>query len=405
MKSLLFFICLVFVLLFGSYQFGFTTLRVYGAIILMVSCFYAVFERHQRLTLPYRFIGWYVAFLAIMFIAQILNGDLWVEGIAKRYLAYHLVPIIVFVAVDVYVGDMKMLKRVTSLLIAICIVDSIVTYLQYIGNPIGLEIGQFFSTDTSYSIQILSDFYETHHPDDLLGQSITFGIMDSVVYNAYLLGAAGMLPLYYAFSSGTKVTGKIFALIGYLIIGAACFMTQQRAAFALFLLASVFLILKFGPRWLLLLTGCFVVYYVLDGGWFDPDKLGRFDDMTNLSGRAYIYQESVEYIQDHFFLGGVADCPVAPHNVLFSALINAGLFGGLVIIVLYFKMLYAGARIILNRNKVISYSVVYASGFGIYMLIGLTHNENIVNGSVMCWLFFALALKAGLLEKFNAAKS
>lgn len=95
----------------------------------MVSCFYAVFERRQRLTLPYRFIGWYVAFLAIMFIAQILNGDLWVEGIAKRYLAYHLVPIIVFVAVDVYVGDMKMLKRVTSLLIVICMVDSIVTYL------------------------------------------------------------------------------------------------------------------------------------------------------------------------------------------------------------------------------------------------------------------------------------
>ena len=127
--------------------------------------------------------------------------------------------------------------------------------------------------------------------------------------------------------------------------------------------------------------------------------------MTNLSGRAYIYQESVEYIQDHFFLGGAVDCPVVPHNVLFSALINAGLFGGLVIIVLYFKMLYAGARIILNRKKVISYSVIYASGFGIYMLIGLTHNENIVNGSVMCWLFFALALKAGLLEKINVAKS
>ena len=104
-------------------------------------------------------------------------------------------------------------------------------------------------------------------------------------------------------------------------------------------------------------------------------------------------------------MGGAVDCPVVPHNVLFSALINAGLFGGLVIIVLYFKMLYAGARIILNRKKVISYSVIYASGFGIYMLIGLTHNENIVNGSVMCWLFFALALKAGLLEKINVAKS
>ena len=143
----------------------------------------------------------------------------------------------------------------------------------------------------------------------------------------------------------------------------------------------------------------------MNGEWFDPDKLGRFDNMTDLSGRAYIYQKSIDYIQENFFLGGVANCPVVPHNVFFSALINAGLFGGLVIIVLYFKMLYAGGRIILERSKAISYSVVYASGFGIYMLIGLTHNENIVNGSVMCWLFFALALKAYQLENFNTAKS
>lgn len=371
----------------------------------MASSFYIVLGRHQRLTLPYRFIGLYVLFLALMFIAQVLNGDLWAEGIAKRYLAYHLVPIVIFVAIDIYVGNMKMLKQITSLLITICIVDSLVTYLQYIGNPLGLSIGQLFSTEASYSVQVLSDFYETHQVEDLLGRSVTFGIMDSVVYNAYLLGAVGMLPLYYAFTPKTKATAKVVALISYLVIATACFMTQQRAAFVLFLLASAFVILKFGPRWLLLLTGCFAVYYVLNGEWFDPDKLGRFDNMTDLSGRAYIYQKSIDYIQENFFLGGVANCPVVPHNVFFSALINAGLFGGLVIIVLYFKMLYAGGRIILERSKAISYSVVYASGFGIYMLIGLTHNENIVNGSVMCWLFFALALKAYQLENFNTAKS
>ena len=399
MKSLVFFICLVFVLLFGSFQFGFTTLRVYGAIVLMISSFYAVFVKHRKLTLPYRFIGLYILFLSIMLIAQVLNGDIGAEGVAKSYLAYHLVPIVIFVAVDIYVGDMKMLKWVTLLLISVCVVDSVVTYLQYIGNPMGLGIGQFFSTDTSYSVQMLSDFYDTHYTDDLLGRSITFGIMDSVVYNAYLLGAAGMLPLYYAFTNKTKTGEKIFALIAYLAIGAAGFMTQQRAAFFLFLFASAFLILKFGPRWFLLLVGCFVVYYALNANVFEPDNLGRFDDMTNLSGRAYIYQTSLDYIQNHFFLGGVVNCPVVPHNVLFSALISAGIFGGLVMIVLYFKMLYVGGRIVLNRNKAISYSVVYASGFGIYMLIGLTHNENIVNGSVMCWLFFALALKACQLEK------
>ena len=90
-----------------------------------------------------------------------------------------------------------------------------------------------------------------------------------------------------------------------------------------------------------------------------------------------------------------------PHNFFFSAFIYGGMFGGITLIYLFFKMCKDTILIVLKKSKTENYAVIFSVSLFLFLIQGLFHSGTLVDGEALIFVLLAVAITA---NKFKEQK-
>lgn len=394
---LAFFAFLFSITLLGSVTIGPLSIRVYATIAMMLYILYYRFDKKQEyIPVSHNLLKTYILFIVFMGFAQLLNGEILEYQFFKKLLAYHLVAIVAFLSIERHVNTYLDLKRTIVLLTAIMLFNNITTILQYVGNDVGWSIGMLFG-----DIHDNADFSSTH--ESLLGYSRTPGIFGNVVNNAFAIAVFGPLPLC-LLNGRSNLFTKACVFSSFITALVACFMTQQRAAFYLFLACfAVYLFVEIRRNALLIVVIGICVLFVrdLDFGDFDAGRLASAAD----DARSGLYKHAFAFIADHPVLGGPMSfqriAGLSSHNVALDSWIFAGFLGFVTMMVLYFNTLRRGLKIFARGLKIDGqnrYMIFCATAVISAMVYGFTHNTSYLTGNVIIFIVLALMLKTSNID-------
>ena len=147
-------------------------------------------------------------------------------------------------------------------------------------------------------------------------------------------------------------------------------------------------------RSLLLISLCVAIPIVLPQ-LSESENLGR---MTEFSGakndsRYNIWVKAVEFLSSNILVGGPQAASkyigTEAHNLILNAFIWGGLFGGLVILAMIWKMLCHSISVLLKSRKNLVLSAIFALGFCSYTATSFFHNVSIISGSELSFLLIA----------------
>lgn len=405
MRQLLVYIYIVAITIGGSFYVGPLSIRVLLA--LLVTCLIIAdgVNRKVQCQLPKEFIYLYVAFLFVMIMAQLLNGEIVVSGLLKDLFATHYISVLTFFIVDTYILTRKSTFMVTLVILSVTLLDALVTYLQYINSSVGWILGQMFFNVQDVKLDKIVETADQHSGQSLLNMSLAGGIFGDSVMNGYILSSFGILSLYFAL----KKTSYWLNSLGWLciiIFICVAFMIQQRSAFVLLCAMVVWLTFRYLPKVSVAMVFIAVIYISLFGMIdIDDAKMGRFSNLKVDDTRVHIYSYAMDFIQNHILLGGPVTFNqrygVYPHNFFFNAFIYGGGISALIVVYLYFKMLWIGFKTIIKNSDIITPDVVYAAGLIIFLLNGLTHNASLITGNATIWLLFAMMLRTNQLNQMK----
>lgn len=398
-----FYAFLLSVTLLGSITVGPLTVRVLMTIVMILYLFHLKAHKLQKVytSIDYSFLKLYIVFLLLMGIAQLLNGEIVEYQYLKKLFAYHVVCIVTFIAIEYYINSYNDLKRVILLLTIVMLLNNITSILQFIGNDLGWRIGMFFS-----DIQNKADFADTH--DSLLGISLTPGFFGHVVNNAFSIAVLCPLSLS-LIDKPTNFSLKIFVIISLIIAFITCFVTQQRAAFALFLVSiAIYMFVVFKRNFYLSLL--FILIVLMIGTKIDITDLdidvGRLSKTEN-DDRRDLYIHAFKFITEHPILGGPMSyqklAGLSSHNIALDSWIFAGFFGFIAMMVLYTKTIVVSIKTMIKGimvNAQNRYMVFCSLSVLIAMLYGLSHNTSYLTGNVIIFIPLALMLKTTRI-KYN----
>ncbi|MBD5325297.1 MAG: O-antigen ligase family protein [Bacteroides sp.] len=277
--------------------------------------------------------------------------------------------------------------------------------MQYYNNPLSWSVWYFFNdaktTSTAYLVNNMNS------GSQLLGKSKIFcpGIFPSVVNNGYFVASLGVFCFYPQFSKN-RYLGRIISALLVLTILVTLMMIQQRMAFFLFIIVTCVINYKRHKVATVFTIILAAIAFELVDMQFDESVIGRLAD-TEDKIRATLYETGIEYVTTHLLVGGRAGYERinehSAHNIFLNAIMYGGLFGGIVIIAIYFRMCYKAVRIIvLQFNHRRNVSVAFAYSLLTYNLISLTHNSSLLTGDPIIWILYAMMLVA---QKYEVAKS
>ena len=400
---LFFFIYILSVILFGSIAIGPFSIRVYMTCAMMLYLLVQTFKSASSKYIPvgHSLLGLYLAFLAVMGISLMFNGEIVEYGYLKKLLAYHLVCIVTFIAIERYLNNYIDLQKIILLLAAVLLLNNVVTILQYYDNQIGWVVGSVF-----IDIESNIDYASTH--ETLLGSSQTPGIMGGVVRNAFFIAVVTPLVLVFTDNRNTKFI-RILGLIIATSSVIACFMTQQRTALLLILIAlGVYIYSEFLRKPILTLLLAFAAYCLFLRDWqINPEDLGRFVDNTD-DMRLRLYAAAIDYINQHPIFGGPMEfqriAGLSSHNLIFDSWIFAGIGGLLVMLVLFVKTVIKGVGTMimgLKQNHQNGYFIFTALSTLNAMAYGLFHNTSYLTGDVIIFISLPIMLKLVELRNNN----
>ena len=396
MQFFFFLFFLVSVLIFGSIKIGPFSLRIYMTVIMtMYLIAFRTKKKDNSKTIRSDYIRLFLVCILTLFVSLTINGGLVAYGFWERFLAYYIVCIVAYYSVDYFVRERKQFDKIVLLLSMIIILDTTVTILQYLNNPIGWGVGAIFS-----DVEEFAEFLNNH--DSFVGVSKLPGIFGHPVNNGFFLCVATVLLL-----SGIKVgTGKgknIIISFYYMAVFAsslvACLFLQQRAAFYLILLFTAYHFLKaFLTHPGRIIVPAFIIVLLIllflpdDIGSFDAGKLARTDN----SSRTSVWEWAFMVILQNPVFGNIlqynAAAEYSAHNVLIDSLIDSGILGFIPVFILYLKTILDSTRIMLrakdNYLKVYSYSVLTCMGMSMF------HNASYMTGDVIIFIVLALMFKA-----------
>ena len=352
--------------------------------------------RKAYISIDHSYLKLYIVFLLLMGIAQLLNGEIVEYQYFKKLLAYHLVCIVTFIAIEYYVNSYYDLKRVILLFTVVMLFNNITSILQFNGNDLGWRMGMFFS-----DIQEEIEFADRH--DTLLGISLTPGLFGHVVNNAFAIAVLCPLSLS-LIEKHTNIYIKIFVIITIIIAFITCFITQQRTAFALFVVSiAVYLFVTFKRNFYISLLIVLILLIIASNVDITEIDFGRLSKTEN-NDRNDLYMYALDFISEHPILGGPMAyqkiAGVSSHNLVLDSWIFSGFLGFVAMMVLYLKTIveciksvYKG--IINNPN---CYMVFCSLSVLIAMLYGMTHNTSYLTGNVIVFIALALMLKTLKIE-------
>lgn len=347
------------------------------------------------------FIKFYVAFLIVMGLSQLFNGDFIEYEYVKKLLAYHLVSIVLFLAIQRYINTYRDLQNIILLVSTILLINNMIIILQFLGYSFGWAFGAMFG-----DIQSSIDYAETH--DTLLGFSNTPGIFGNVVRSAFFIAVTSPLVLCLIRKDSSKIIKILVFFVG-ITSCIASFMTQQRTAFALVLL-SVFIyilvIFKKNPLLIFILSlFCFPI--VISNIEFSQVDIGRLADNSD-EIRSNLYKMAFEFISDYPLFGGPMkfqnSAGLSTHNILLDSWIFAGFFGFVIMILLLFKTIINSFNILVKGFKLTNpdtFMIFSAIATINAMAYGFLHNTSYLTGDVIIFLVLSLMLKSFELRRYN----
>lgn len=390
-------------MLFGSYLIGPFSIRVYAAIALIIYLLYRRIVRKEHFNLPYSSIWIYLLFLFFTLIAKIFSGPFEIDGFFKDLFAMHLIAITSYIAIDLLVKHPKQIRAILILLIIIGLFNSIVSILQYNGNPSGFIIGQFFATsEIEYISNLETRFLVSSELQ--LGAFAVPGIFGHGASNGGMNATLCILSLYFIFSKEKRLWWV--ALIIFAIGIAGSFVVQERSPMGLLAIFTLLTIWKYSSKKVLIplyAIGCFILFYFDLFSSLDPEKIGRFTDITKFdSERQQLVQNAIVFIADHWFLGGDylyhQLYGMTPHNFILHALIYSGLVGALTVFALFIKIIIDAGRIFIY-DKIGIPAFFFGCALVIFLANGFMHSSSLITGDNIIWLLYALMLRDVQLER------
>ena len=399
-----FFFAYIFsVLILGAFNVGPYSIRVYMTVIMLLYLLVQYsFRGMQSLNkIPRRFIVLFCIFILFAGVGLKLNGGFDFLDFPKLFLANFLNCIVTFFAIDYFVKDEEKLNKTIiffSLLIAL---DAVITLLQHYGNPLGQLAALAFTNSKEYASALSDNLGDSE--ESLFGLSAPVGLMGYIHTNAIYLVCFGLYTFSIALRDSKVVTKTFWWVITVLCLY-ACFCTQERTAFLLFLVFVFFYTYKLSnrkERLLLIFLTCFFVLNVLPTLLSDG-SLGRFSSFSaKEDSRASLWSIAFVFLSNNFVLGGPAAfnrvSDVGAHNYFFNALINFGLVAALIAYYIYFSMIKE-SLVSFVKSKLIVIKVL-AGAVLIYLANCLFHNASILTGDTQIFLMYPLLLKAGIIYK------
>lgn len=398
-----FYAFLLSVTLLGSIAVGPISIRVIMTIFMVLYLAHLKAHKIQKVykLIDHNFLKIYILFLILMGIAQLLNGEIVESQYLKNLLAYHFVCIITFIAIEHYINSYYDLRRVILLLTIVMLLNNITSILQFIGNDLGWRIGMFFS-----DIQDKADSADIY--DSLLGISLTPGFFGNVVNNAFAIAVLCPLSLS-LIDKPTNLFLKIFVVVSIIIAFITCFVTQQRAAFALFVVSiAIYMFVVFKRNFYLSLLFILIILFIgtkTDITDLDID-VGRLSKTDN-DDRIDLYIYAFKFISEHPILGGPMSyqklAGLSSHNIALDSWIFAGFLGFITMMVLYTKTIVVSIKTMVKGimvNAQNRYMVFCSLSVLIAMIYGLSHNTSYLTGNVIIFIPLALMLKTTKI-KYN----
>ena len=385
---------IVAVVLGGSINIGPVSIRVIATCLMMIYLFILSLRHKPMLRIDKSYIWLYILFSILMGFALLLNGEFEEFEFIKKILAFNLVAIVSFLAIERIVNTSHQLRILIITLLSIILINNFITILQYNGNPIGWAIGYLFS-DIDKSVG------KIYGHDSLLGMSVTPGIFGDVVKNALYIAVITPLGLS-LIKKGAKISTILYSLLVITTSLVSAFMTQQRAAFAVVvfvIIIAVFMLLKKHPVLLMSILSLVVLTLLISIDFTREVDLGRIADSDD-SNRERLASQAIDFIASHPILGGPVSflnkTGLPAHNLILDSLIYSGLLGFIVMMVLFIKTTFNSCKNIKRgiRLKENSFLVVF-SGIAVLscMAYGFLHNTSFLSGEVIVFILLAIMLK------------
>lgn len=399
MQFIFFLLFAVAVLICGAIKIGPLSIRVYMTVIMLIYLLVAnrpLLEKRYRIRRDY--IGIFLVCVVALGFALVVNGGVIEFAFFEKCLAYYLVCIVAYFAVDYFVKNESHFDKLVFVICLILLLDTTATILQYFQNPIGWGLAAIFAD--METVNEFVGYFDRHEVG--AGVSMYPGIIGLPVPNGFILSVATPMLLTGFTSKKPKLIVFLYS-ITIISVLFALFVLQQRAAFAITVLVVAYHFLrssmKHPGRFLIPIVAIILIVYnmmpssiggvsimEMTGGLIDTEnsvREGNWRIAFDIILRNPLFGNYIEYVQT---------TDLSSHNVLIDTLIDAGIFGFIPMCYLCIKTIIDSSRIMLKANddysKAFSYSVLSSMG------MGMLHNTSYLTGHVIIFLSLALMFKS-----------
>lgn len=384
------------VLLYG-FQLGWFPVRIYAGVILFfyllhIGVFFKAFRNKELLL--------YLAFVFSFYISLIVNNDIVYFDFGKYFFSRYFICFIAASATFSLIKSQRDLNLILLILLIIGICNSIINYLQFFG--LGGDLYLLLKNGSTPE-----DFINEQN----LGLNVgTFGLFGNIVTNGYFSAVFIMVTLHFWQKSKNKLISFILLFILFLSLF-SLFTTQQRFVFLLVLLILIISLLnKIKLKSILFsLPILMIIIILITPKIFDLD-LGRLTMMSDQL-RVALYTNNIDFILNNIWFGGIQEYSyfikrkigifLAPHNVFLLAFVYSGFIGGVLIVMIFIRMIRNGLSMVLKNIKYnnTSLTLVYFWSLFVFLFNSLTHNLSLTTGSEFIWILYFGLIKAYQIEQ------
>lgn len=377
----LYFLYLIVAFLFPSTSLvGSVSIRHIVMVVMLVSCIVKGIHWDKNMT-------FYTIFMVFFALSSFFTG--FANIFISKFLGTYLQVYVMFFATYTLIKKYDGADWLYWFFIVFGLSNALVTIGQYFHLGFAERIVEVIGTNYD------EDFIRRMERYDIMEGVAVQGLVDSV-RNGYFLSATAVLALY-------NKNGKIslINLITWLFVMAASLLAQERAGFfAAVLLSLVVILLNISnhsgkSRWLVVVLLLFVGLAFLPMG-LDALLSGdlRYSKGFDIGEeRGYLSRMGWDFFLSHpfgAFYEFLEEGYRYPHNVFVSMFLVGGVFGGIAILILFFRQLIIITKQLLlcRQTRHLTFAAFWGLMFVAYTICSLTHNASIVFGTFDFFIFW-----------------
>lgn len=390
--KLFFLNCFLFSCFFlGGFIIGPVSIRIYLSIIMFI---YLFINRYKFPLIKEVLL--YFLFIIFYLIALLANGEYFEIDFPKYFLGRYFVCFVVIYAILRLINNVKSLNSVIKFICYIGLANALISILQFFGNSFAISVSTYFNPIHAEAGSL--DYLDKFIDGDSEGVG-AFGFFFSNVANGYFSVIPCLLILY-LINIEKRIVYKYTYVLFSLILLFSLFVVQQRLVMVLTL--GFYCYLFFKKYKILTLPLVFILvgilYMIVDVLNFGFQDLGRLQNLED-NKREIIYSLSLDFIKENLMFGGQLKSGEyllnngasvsSSHNFILNAFVYSGVFGAIILVYLFIKLLINCIAYLINNNKPTLYIAI---ALIIYLLNSLTHNKSLVTGDEVIWILFGLLI-------------